>query len=921
MHPLIIYLIQVNLALVLFYLLYAFLFKRDTFLHLRRFYFISSIAFSLLYPLLVVPGLSDVFNFMKDEPKAVEAAVFFEAPTMQMVLEQPEEVDNSFSIPWKQVITVVYIAGTLFFISRFLWQLISIFRMRVKSKKVSVSGVEVYDLKTDITPFSFFGMVFINTEKHSEEELNQIIIHEQTHVKGKHSLDIMLIEVLLLVSWCNPFVWIFKREMAMNLEYLADKGVLREGVDSREYQYHLLRLTYHETAVQIVNNFNVSQLKQRIMMMNKTKSSSLKLAKYLLMLPMFFVLIAANSVYAGENEQNVNEPPPVKKEVTEEIFVVVEQQPEYPGGVEPMKKFLADSVRYPVIAKENGIQGRVIVNFVVNKDGSIDDVNIVRGVDPSIDAEAVRVIESMPKWKPGKQRGKEVDVRFTLPVVFRLNAPMDSDDDTSERGAKVIIDELMPNLVDMSVTASIQQTIALPGGQDRFMKYIVENIKYPATAQEKGVKGLVKASLKYNREWQIVSVKATPDSKEESILSDEVYRVIKGALRDVAGTSEMKTENTFLISGKVNDDRSIPIQGASVVLKGTNMGTITDSNGNFQLKVPSNDGSIDISFIGYKTEELVINKLKSSNGEMTTEIPVIFRLQGEGVESYDGPTPDNGVVVVGFGSQTSLMYKFPKKATSNIPDTPQDSAETNEIFVVVEEQPEFPGGNDAMMKYLADNVSYPVIAKENGIQGRVICDFLVRKDGSITDVKVARGVDPSIDKEAVRVIEQMPKWKPGMQRGQAVNVRYTLPVTFKLNNEPLSEAQKQEFQRIKDSVVEAKFPGGNDAYMKYLADNVRYPVIAQENGIQGLVVARYRILSSGKADFIDIVEGVDPSLEKEVQRLIDQMPDWTPTTIDGEATISVRSLPVVFRLQGEGVKSYDGPAPDNAVYVTASGKK
>ena len=651
MHPLIIYLIQVNLALVLFYLLYAFLFKRDTFLHLRRFYFISSIVFSFLYPLLVVPGLSDVFNFMKDEPKVVEAAVFFEAPTMQMIVEQPEEAVNLISIPWKQVISVIYIAVTLFFISRFLWQLISIFRMRYKSKKTSISGVDVYDLKTDITPFSFFGMIFINTEKHSEEELNQIIIHEYTHVKERHSIDIMLIEVLLLFSWWNPFVWFFKREMAMNLEYLADKGVLREGVDSREYQYHLLRLTYHETAVQIVNNFNVSQLKQRIMMMNKTKSSSLKLAKYLLMLPMFFILIAANSVFAGENEQNVNEPPPVKKEATEDIFVVVEQQPEFQGGVEAMMKFLGDSVRYPIEAQEKGIQGRVIVNFVVNKDGSIDDVNIVRGVDPSIDAEAVRVIESMPNWKPGKQRGKEVDIRFTLPVVFRLNEPMDSDDDTSERGAKVIIDGLMPNPVDMSVTGSIQQSVDIPGGEDKFMKYISENIKYPVIAQENGVQGLVKASLKYNSGWQIVSVKAIPDSKEESMLSNEVYRVIKGALKDVVTTPAMKAENAFLISGKVNDDKSAPIQGASVVLKGTSIGTVTDSNGNFQLKVPSNNGSLFISFIGYKTEELVLNKLKSSNGEITTEIPVIFRLQGEGTNSYDGPTPDNAVVVVGYGSK------------------------------------------------------------------------------------------------------------------------------------------------------------------------------------------------------------------------------------------------------------------------------
>ena len=657
MHPLIIYLIQVNLALVLFYLLYAFLFKRDTFLHLRRFYFISSIAFSLLYPLLVVPGLSDVFNFMKDEPKVVEATVFFEAPTMQMIIEQPEEAVRSFNIPWEQVISIIYIAVTLFFISRFLWQLISIFRMRFKSKKVSVSGVDVYDLRTDITPFSFFGMIFINTEMHTEEELNQIIIHEHTHVKERHSLDIMLIEVLLLFSWCNPFVWFFKREMAMNLEYLADKGVLREGVDSREYQYHLLRLTYHETAVQIVNNFNVSQLKQRIMMMNKTKSSTFSLAKYLLMLPMFFILIATNSVYASDNELNVTEPPPVKKEdsvkssVTEEVvFVVVEEMPEYPEGVEAMMKFLSDSVVYPPEAKDKGIQGRVICNFIVNKDGSITDVNIVRGVDPLIDAEAIRVIESMPKWKPGKQRGQAVDVRFTLPVVFRLDAPMDFDDDTSERGSVVIIDELMANPRDLSVMASVQPAYEFPGGEDRFMRYIAENIRYPVKAQESGVQGLVNASLKYNGEWQVVSVKAIPSSETESALSEEVYRVIKGALKDVVNSAGLETESSFLISGKVADDSSNPVQGASIVLSGTSTGTITDSNGNFQFKVPSKDGSISISFIGYKTEELVLNRLNVSNGEITTELPVIFILEGDNVEPYSGPKPENAVVVVGYGT-------------------------------------------------------------------------------------------------------------------------------------------------------------------------------------------------------------------------------------------------------------------------------
>jgi TonB family protein len=273
---------------------------------------------------------------------------------------------------------------------------------------------------------------FIHTGNHSEAELSQILLHEQTHVRQCHSIDIILIELVNLLSWWNPFVWLMKREMSVNLEYLADNGVLREGVDSREYQYHLLRLTYHETAIMIVNNFNVSQLKRRIMMMNKTKSPAFTLAKYFLVAPLFFLFVMANSVYAAQNEtgelpaspveyNDLPEPPPEKKKTnTDKVFSVVEEQPQYPGGTEALMRFISENVRYPEEAQENAIMGRVICNFVVMEDGSIDDVKVVRSVHPLLDAEAVRVLRLMPKWIPGKQKGEAVNVQFTLPVIFKL---------------------------------------------------------------------------------------------------------------------------------------------------------------------------------------------------------------------------------------------------------------------------------------------------------------------------------------------------------------------------------------------------------------------------------------------------------------------------------------------------------------------
>ncbi len=125
---------------------------------------------------------------------------------------------------------------------------------------------------------------------------------------------------------------------------------------------------------------------------------------------------------AGQKE--IYLPPTVEveeeKESSEEIFMVVEEMPEFREGAVALMKFITQSIRYPVVAQENGIQGRVVCSFVVNKDGSIVDAEIVRGIDPSLDKEALRVINSMPKWKPGKQRGKPVRVKFTMPITFRL---------------------------------------------------------------------------------------------------------------------------------------------------------------------------------------------------------------------------------------------------------------------------------------------------------------------------------------------------------------------------------------------------------------------------------------------------------------------------------------------------------------------
>lgn len=233
-----------------------------------------------------------------------------------------------------------------------------------------------------------------------------------------------------------------------------------------------------------------------------------------------------------------------------------------------------------------------------------------------------------------------------------------------------------------------------------------------------------------------------------------------------------------------------------------------------------------------------------------------------------------------------------------------------DVYEVVENMPEFPdGGMPGLMKYLSANIRYPEAAHKDGTQGRVTVQFVVGKDGSIGNVGILRGVDPNLDAEAIRVISSMPKWKPGTQKGEPVNVRYTVPVMFRLTPEPVEKIDEMivvgyrnpdapvtgEVYETVDKMPE--FPGGMTGLMQHLSKNIRYPAEAHTNNIQGRVVVSVIINTDGKATNAQIVQGVAPSLDAEALRVATTMPDWTPGTKDGKPVNVKYTFPVVFRLQ------------------------
>ena len=451
-----IYLIKINVALMLLYGFYRLTVSRDTFFGLRR------LTLWLIYAVaLMVPALNLEY-WVRDTPTMASMANVY-ADTFYPVVVVKAQAP---SITWMDMLLGIYWAGVAVLSLRLVWQLFSIIRLAVISRKQEMEGITVHLLRGEGSPFSFFRWVFMYPSTLEDRQLHEVMVHECTHVSGLHSLDTLFSELFSIACWFNPFAWLMKQEVRMNLEYLADESVLSDGNARKSYQYHLLGLAYRQPkdSTKIANNFNLLPLKKRIKMMNKRRTSEIGKAKYLLFAPLAGALLMVSNIESVAREiggqvpevaevqqkadqalnadvavanpmakaeeakaaelakaeakaSDVTAPADTTKNV---VYDVTETMPQFPGGQGVMMKYLAANIKYPASAVKAKKQGRVIVAFVIQKDGSVTNARIVRSVDPELDAEALRIVKAMPNWTPGTQDGKPVNVRYTIPVVFSL---------------------------------------------------------------------------------------------------------------------------------------------------------------------------------------------------------------------------------------------------------------------------------------------------------------------------------------------------------------------------------------------------------------------------------------------------------------------------------------------------------------------
>lgn len=459
-----IYSIKVAICLAVFYLFYKLLLSRDTFHSFNRVVLLTLMLMSLLLPFVSIPV---------NNSTPVYDGIVQLGHLMAVGLVSSDEEQSGMTLI--QVLFLIYIIGVAVFFVNEICSLVRLYRLITGKDRVRTDdGVNIIVIDGDIAPFSWFNNIVISRSDY-ESGRREIIIHEKAHIAHGHSYDIMLCNLLLIFQWFNPAAWLLRRELQNIHEYQADEAVILSGADAAEYQLLLIRKAVGEQLFSMANNLNHNSLKKRITMMIVKKSNPWNRIKVLMTVPIAAVAVVAFATPKAESlskevehESNalvssvVRSMPdtaehlaisageagdtdmPAEAAATEtaaadslrgrvagitvgaskddgRVFNVVEEQPRYPGGTNALMAYLRDNIKYPAEAAKAGIQGKVIVQFVVGKAGTVRDVKSIRNISPELDAEAVRVVAAMPKWVPGYQSGEAVNVRYTLPVDFRMD--------------------------------------------------------------------------------------------------------------------------------------------------------------------------------------------------------------------------------------------------------------------------------------------------------------------------------------------------------------------------------------------------------------------------------------------------------------------------------------------------------------------
>lgn len=434
MNSFLVYLLKSSALLAVFDAFFLLVMRRSGWFRFNRIVLLAGSVLCLLLPLIPVRLPSPTLYSQWIEPVFV-VAFNGEAP----LVETSEAAVPGMPL-WQILLLALYAAGALVTAAFYARSYGSMFRMFRRNPGEKQEGYTLHLVDQETPSYSWMRHIVI--WRGDFARYPAILTHERAHVRCGHSLDLLLSSLLTVLQWFNPLVWICRTELKLLHEYEADDFVLNQGIDATQYQLLLVKKAVGEKRFLLANGFNHAQLKNRITMMQTTSKAAWKKLSLALLIPLLaattLLLAECTSKEAeelkeptvSEQAQPVVETPAAEPETQAEPadeseaipFVLVETKPKFEGGdANQFSRWVNQRLHYPPEAKQKGLQGRVTLQFTVEKDGSVTGVKVLRGVHPLLDDEAVRVISESPKWTPGTVRGEPTRVVYNFPVVFQLS--------------------------------------------------------------------------------------------------------------------------------------------------------------------------------------------------------------------------------------------------------------------------------------------------------------------------------------------------------------------------------------------------------------------------------------------------------------------------------------------------------------------
>ncbi|MFD0794425.1 M56 family metallopeptidase [Mucilaginibacter litoreus] len=444
MPALFVFLFKVNIALLLFCAGYYLVLRHLTFYTLNRVYLMAAIMFASAYPYI------DLSSFVQRHgvlAKPVQTVVYsWQIPAANLIkpLEKPD---------YWQWATVLFWFGAVLLGIRFLMQLFSLYQLYRQSEPKQIKNFKVRVISGEAAPFSFWKSIYVNPANHDAKDLEAILQHEQVHVNGWHTLDIILAEISCIFYWFNPGVWLMKKAVRENIEFITDRNILNNGIDSKSYQYSLVNVSFNAATPGIVNHFNISTIKKRIIMMNAKRSSRYNLTRYAFVIPVIVGLLLVFTISKAE----VAKPFKIKfqaafkpvtialKEAAQKVISITDTVPAKAKKLTVQPKRV-DSLRskHTVVFTIKTDTTKHGIIFLGTKNHKIDSLNIVmdgKRITPAqfnaIDPEKIRSINVVSAADAKRLLGNEFDFDNNNRIAFIITKD-------SEAG-KILADKLGVN--------------------------------------------------------------------------------------------------------------------------------------------------------------------------------------------------------------------------------------------------------------------------------------------------------------------------------------------------------------------------------------------------------------------------------------------------------------------------------------------